>query len=672
MAWGEVTLSPTVVSEYTAADAPSSVIQSSFVRWKGQLLEKRGGWTVFINTTFPGVIKCLHAWEDLEGDPRLAIGSTTNVYMYETGQPQDVTPQYTTSSIATQLSTTIGSPLVEVTDPSSNLSQYSSVVFNTYAAVGGLVLFGQYQLTSSLDSSHYFINAGSNATSTVTNGGAVPSFAVTSGSPVVTVTLANHGKAVGNQVAYLVPTTIGGVTISGVYIVQTVPTANTYTIVAANSATATTTGSMNGGQLNLTRWLVQGPQAVGTGFGAGGYGSGGFGTGVTPVFTPGTKLAATDWWLDNVSEVLVSCPTGGPIFYWTNTNGYANSALVPSAPTANQGMFVSLPSQQIMAWGSSYNGVSDPLQIRWSDAFNFDIWYPTATNQAGGYRIPTGSRIVAGLQGPQQTYWFTDIDLYVGQYVGAPDVWHFNKFASGCGLIAPKAVVNASGAIFWMSQKQFFMISEGAGAAPIQCPVWDVIFQNLNTSYINNICCGANAQFNEVVWYYPSAASTGQNDSYVCYNWQLQAWDYGPIVRTAWIDQSVWGGPIGSSTDGYLYQHETSNDAAGQPISSNFTTGYSSLTNGEDFVFVDYVVPDFKWGQYSQSQTAQIQITFNVVDYPGQTPRTYGPFTVSKQTTAINPRFRGRFMQLKVASSDLGSFWRIGSIRFRYAQDGRR
>ena len=673
MPWGEVTLSPTVTTEYTAADAPSSVVSSSFIRWKGNLVEKRGGWTLFINGVFLGVTRCLHAWDDLEGDSRLAVGTTQRLYVYEAGgQPQDITPQYSTSSITCQLSTTIGSPLVEVADASSNLTLYDSVVFNTYASVGGLVLFGSYPVSSAIDSGHYYINAGANATAAVTNGGAVPQFTVTNGSSTVKVTLANHNEAVGNEVSYPISTTVGGVTIVGLYIVQSVIDTSNYTIVASTSGNTNANGYMNGGKLNLTRWLVNGPQVAGSGWGAGGWGSGGWGTGVSPVFTPGTEITATDWWLDNIGEVLVSCPTGGNLFYWTSTNGYSTSALIPNSPLANNGMFVSLPSQQIMAWGSTYNAISDPLQIRWSDAFNFDVWYPTATNQAGGYHLPTGSRIVSGLQGPQQTYWFTDIDVYVGQYVGPPNVWQFNKFGTGCGLIAPKAVVNASGTIFWMSQKQFFSITENAGVTPIMCPVWDVVFQNLNTNYVNNIRCGANAQFNEVVWYYPSTASTGENDSYVCYNWQTQGWDYGSIIRTAWIDQSVWGGPIGASTDGYLYQHETSNDAAGQPINPTFTTGYVSLTNGEDLVFVDYLVPDFKWGQYSQAQTAQIQITLSVVDYPGQTPRVIGPFTVTQQTTAINPRFRGRFMKLTIASSDLGSFWRIGSIRFRYSADGRR
>ena len=92
----------------------------------------------------------------------------------------------------------------------------------------------------------------------------------------------------------------------------------------------------------------------------------------------------------------------------------------------------------------------------------------------------------------------------------------------------------------------------------------------------------------------------------------------------------------------------------------------------EDLLFVDWMIPDMKWGQYDQSKNAVVNFTFNVVDYPGQTPRTYGPFSASQGTPYISPRFRGRFMSMTVESEDLNSFWRLGSIRYRVAPSGRR
>ena len=210
------------------------------------------------------------------------------------------------------------------------------------------------------------------------------------------------------------------------------------------------------------------------------------------------------------------------------------------------------------------------------------------------------------------------------------------------------------------------------GITAIQCTVWDALYQNLNLNNVYKIRAAANAQFNEIAWYYPSLSGGGEIDSYVKYNTQDQVWDYGSLARLAWVDQSVLGPPIGSGADRYLYQHETSPDAAGTAMNSTFTTGYASLSQGEDFTFVDYLIPDMKWGYFNQTQTASIQITLYVTNYPGDTPTVYGPYTVTQASEYINTRFRGRQVAIKVASNDLGSWWRLGNIRYRYAVDGRR
>ena len=103
----------------------------------------------------------------------------------------------------------------------------------------------------------------------------------------------------------------------------------------------------------------------------------------------------------------------------------------------------------------------------------------------------------------------------------------------------------------------------------------------------------------------------------------------------------------------------------------SFQTGYYSLSEGDYMTFVDWVWPDFKWGQYNQAQTATVQISFLVANYPGDTPTLYGPYSVTQATEYFYTRFRGRLVAVKISSSDLGSFWRIGNVRYRFSKDGR-
>jgi hypothetical protein len=121
-----------------------------------------------------------------------------------------------------------------------------------------------------------------------------------------------------------------------------------------------------------------------------------------------------------------------------------------------------------------------------------------------------------------------------------------------------------------------------------------------------------------------------------------------------------------------VYQHETSYNLANLPMNAYFKTGYFTLSNGNDLVFVDWLLPDMKWGEYSQAPNASLNMTFYVTDYPGDAPKQFGPYTITANTPYIEPRFRGRYVQIEVSSNDLNSFWRLGSMRYRYAVAGRR
>jgi hypothetical protein len=152
----------------------------------------------------------------------------------------------------------------------------------------------------------------------------------------------------------------------------------------------------------------------------------------------------------------------------------------------------------------------------------------------------------------------------------------------------------------------------------------------------------------------------------------LGVWDYGTLGRSAWVDQSVLGPPIGSDpATQLLFQHETSNDADGQAMTPFFRSGYFTISEGDLQTFVDLVWPDFKWGQLSQAQTATVQVSFFVVNYPGDNPVQFGPYSVTKATQYFNTRFRGRLVSVQISSSDVGSFWRVGALRYRYSADGK-
>jgi len=689
---------PGVDQNRTPALNEAAISESNLIRFIPDrqglaLVQKIGGWTQFVPESLSTPIRALHAWQGLSSDTYLASGSGQQLTVFKpvsgtSGRTStDITPQTTDSEPPVSCTTTTGSSgyVVNITDVASNIDNYDVVWIKTQISVGGLILFGLYECyaTSADQFQIYARDVFGNlkyATSAVTNGGAVPDFSTTSGSANVTVTLNNHGYYNGNFFPVLVPTTVGGIVFSGEYTISNVTT-NTFVITAGTVATATTTGFLNGGDASFTFFNGVGPSTAGTGYGILGYGVGGYGTGLPQPSGTGTPITATDWTLDNWGEILLACPLDGPIYYWSPTSGNPIGVIIPNAPPVNNGIFVAMPQRQIVAWGSTFDGIQDPLLIRWCDVGNFNQWVSLVENQAGSFRIPKGSKVVGCIQGPQQGLVWTDLSVWAMQYIGYPDVYGFNEIGTGCGLIAQKAAASMNGVVYWMSQSQFYKMS-GSGPEPIMCPIWDVIFQDLDTDNLDKIRIAPNSRFGEISWYYPTVGSGGEISHYAKYNIYLQQWDYGALQRTAWINQSVLGAPIGAgqlpgSSNYYIVQHETSTNAvnsANEPVAMNsyFQTGYFQLQDGDLLTFIDQWWPDAKWGYYgSEDQTASLLLTFYVTNYAGDTPIAYGPFTLDNATQYITPRLRGRLVSIKIESNDVNTFWRVGNMRYRWQPDGR-
>lgn len=686
MAFGSVTLLPGVNVERTPTLLQAGISASQLIRFKDSLIQKYGGWQKYFNLALNGVPRDLHVWEDLTQTQHLLIGTTTTLYVLTDGALAQITPQTLVSNFTPNFSTVMNSPIVTVVDSNiNNVTVYDSIFFDTPISVGGIVLSGVYPISVTLGGDSYEIVAPNNATSTVNNGGVVPQFTTTLGSANVKVTLPDHGvtaSGAGNIAVFAVATMGNGVTISGDYTVASIIDNNNFNITAANQATSSGAFYMNAGDAQLTYYLNLGPPPVGIGYGVGGYGLGGYGLGqATSSQQTGTPINAADWTSANWGEIAIACPQNGGIYQWDPTSGFTNAGLIATAPPINGGIFVSTTEQILVAWGSSIAeqlGISqDPLLMQWSNEGDYTNWIPTAADQAGNFRIPIGSKIMGGMPTPTQNLIWTDLDCWAMNYLGPPLVFGFNQIGAGAGAISSHAMIQLRGNVYWMGQSNFYVYA-GGGVVVLPCSVWDFVFQNLNTAYSQNVRAMPNTNFNEVGWLFPSNASVnGECDCYVKMNVTEpnNPWDYGPsgaLPRSAWTDQSVLGPPLSTSPSGLIYQQETTMDADGSPLMYSFTTGYFFLAEGEDFVFVDQIYPDFIWGFYGQTQTATVMLTFNITNYPGDTPINYGPYSVTQATEYVSVRFRGRQMSITVAGNDLGSFTRLGRVRYRWSPAGRR
>lgn len=329
---------------------------------------------------------------------------------------------------------------------------------------------------------------------------------------------------------------------------------------------------------------------------------------------------------------------------------------------------------------ASASGVTyDPLLVRFSDVADFAAWFPTATNQAGSFRLPSGSKIIGALQSPLQALIFTDIELWSMQYIGYPLVYGFLKIGLGCGLISQRAVAKIGTITYWMSQQGFFKY-DGSTVTPVRCSVWDRIWNGteaseivpsgsviLDTRYLDNVFAAPNSYFNEITWYYPTVGSNSIVTNYAKYNVLDDVWDVGVLTRTDWVDQSILGPPIAVDGQGILQQHETDDDMDGQAMNSYALTGWFKVEETQIFMSIERILPDF-----IITPGATIFITVMVANYVNDTPTVYGPYAVTSTTEYFIVKARGRVARLLIQSTGRSSFWRNGHNEMLVTPSGRR
>lgn len=680
MAHVPILLQPGVTTQETAELNKTRWSLSKLIRFKDKLLEKRGGWVKFSTTMFTGICRGLKDWRDLAGNFYLAVGTNKRLLVYTISNTYDITPLRDSEDIATPFTTINASRTIKVTDVAHGASVGDGAFVLTPTAIGGLILFGYYEITNVIDADNYEFTAAAPATASVALGGATAAFTTTNLSASVSVSLAKHGYSVGQTYTVYVSTSVGGLTLLGDYVIDTVPTINTLTFTAAATASSTATVSENGGDVRINYLLSPGAEDAepAQGYGIGGYGEGEYGYGA-----PSASLEPPrQWFLEPWGEDLLSVPKNGALYVFDVSGGLFNnpSTVVATAPTASVAMFLAMPQRQVVLLGTEDSTIQNLLLIKWCDVDDYTIWKdvgdPVIPNsQAGWYRIPRGAKIIGGIQGPQSGLIWTDLALWTMTYIGPPFYYGFIEVATGCSLSAAKAVGVIGGITMWHSPSGFFMY-DGSTVRPVPCDVWDKVFANLNSDQIEKITCGPNSLFREFEWHIPSLDGDGENDVSVKFCLNDGVWDFSPsgsVPRTAWIDKNIWGTPIGAAPDGFLYQHEVGTDADGVAMNSYAESGWMSLDEGEHFVFIERLFPNFLF----RGTDATIQITIKMKEFSSDESAdnpvtTLGPFSVTSMTNYAIVRGRNRFASIRYESNDLGSFWRQGNTAMNAWADGKR
>lgn len=639
---------------------------SNLIRFFNGLAQKLGGWTRISNDHLVGTCRGLHAFMDLSLNGYIAAGSEQALQLWKDDNLiYDITPIATTVNLAAPFDTVAGSSVVTVNSAAHGRAVDDWIYVATATYVDGLVLQGRYQVATVPNVNQYTIDAGANAVVGVIGGGTTIAVTSNAASSLVNVTLGAHVFAAGDPILIYVPTVVSTLTLSGSYTMLDPFQFDATAVAAANAGPV----SENGGNVQILYLLAS--QIDPTSpyvYGSGPYGAGAYGLGQD--FSEQLNLRL--WSLANWGQILLASPLNAALYDWTPPIAYNNrAALVANAPAYNTALFVAMPQQQVVSAGTDGGGFLDPLLVKFSDVGDYSsatAWTPLVTNQAGSFRLTSGSRIVGAYQGAVQGYIWTDIDLWIMRYIQPPFIYSFNKVGNAPGLIAERAVGEVRGAVIWCSHNGIFAYT-GESVVPVPCTVWDFFFDSYDPVYSPEIHVGVTADFNEWTMWFPTLGSDGVITSYIKYNASENVWDCGSMNRTAFIDRSDAAPPVGAEgADGLLQAHETSYDADGAAMDSWVETGWMRISEGSYFTQIDRLIPD---QVLNEGATTYVIVT--VQDYPNDpNPRTYGPFTMTEATRFVILRCRGRLIKMRFGSDVVGTFWRLGLPTYLGSPAGRR
>ena len=648
MPLASIKFAPGFDKQSTPYGAEGKWIDGENIRFRYGQPEKIGGWTKLVNDKLIGAVRDQFAWSSLDGTRHLALGTDKKLYLYVEGAIADITPiRATQANLTNPFVTTNGSPIVTVTDAGHGATVGDFVTFTNAAAVGGLDMNAEFEITNVTSSSVYTVTHSSNASSGATGGGSSTvdvdyqisvgpevniygygwGISAWNGTPATVITDQLNEALDATETAIDVDD--GSVFAANDYIlvgqeimkVSSVST-NTLTVIrGVSSITDSTSVSAVGSHDNTTHLdnaTVTIISDVSSGLSFIGWNRAASGS--------TTVIEARYWVFENFGEYLLALASNGSLFKWDKSAGQTTRAALASsnAPTASRHLILSTPDRHIILMGTETTvGTSttqDDLFLRFSSQEDFTDWAPSSINTAGSFRIQDGSKIMTTVRSRGSILIWTDTSLHSLQFIGAPFVFGLTQLAANCGAVSAHCAIDVNGTTFWMSQQAFYMFDGSVKKMP--CTVQDYVFDDFSITQQQLVYVGLNTDFNEITWFYASENSAFI-DRCVIFNYLESIWYTNSMARTTWLDRGVYQLPYATEyeptvlgtnptvlglTDGasVIYVHENGVNNETEALECFLQSGDFDIQDGQELLSVSRYIPDFK----NQTGSADVLLSF--------------------------------------------------------------
>lgn len=635
----ELSLAPGFFSEQTDRGAKGRWKDGNRVRFKDSLPQKLGGWAeaLISGAAVEGIDRAEWEWASLDGQPWIAQGTNSKLYLINRGIRYDITPLRRAVTLTNPFTTTSGSAIVSVEDADHGAEQGDFVRFSGATAVGGLTIDGEYQITAVQDGSHYTITASSPASSSATGGGSVmveydinvglESASQAHGWGTCTYGTGTYGTRRGNCSGLTLPLRIWSLDNFGEDLIASPRGGAVYWWDRTTGPTSRAVLLPDAPRTN-ERVLISdsGDQII--------------------------CLGAYDEVAASSDKMFIRVGAVGSLTEFTITDDEENTVFEERLSTGSyiidgkrtrSGIFIQTDTAQ-------YLMQPDPDQI-------FRIG-----------KIGQGNSTM----GPNAT---VDVD-------GTIYTMAHNKFMTFDGVYR-EIPCPVWGRVF-----------DAESFSPDPSDDEFLIQNGIDVEQGDKVYCFLNKGFSEVWWFYPSPGGAirvtvpeeervttarevravlgidSENDRYVIFNYSENLWYYGVIERTAMSTGGLSYGkdvPFGSDPRGAFWLHETGEDDGDLPMAEYIESFDVQMGEGKQSMHVSQFIPDMK------RLAGTMQITLKAKSRPqGTAYKIFGPYSFTADTGLVGVRAAGRQMAVRFSTADLGTDWRLGDGTFETQPDAER
>ena len=600
---------PGINKEVTDYTGQGKWTDGDMVRFFQGSAQKIKGWEKFISTTLVGAARDMHNYVALDGTRYNVIGTDRKLYIIEEGNAFDITPLRKTSSSLSNPFTTNATTTVVVTDTGHGATKGDFVTFDSFSAIDGLDMNGEFEIQSIVNTAAYTVTTSAAASGSTASGGGTgnakyqisigPEFSVPAfgwgtdtwgaggwGSPSTTsnVTLEARQWSLDNFGQILVATVLNG----GAFEWDPDDGVSTRASAITNAPTASRLGLVSTPDRHI---LFMGTEST-------------IGTPGTQddllirfsrqedrnTYQPTAENTAGSLRIADGSRIVAAERSRGQILVWTDTSLHAMQFIGPP--------------------------------------FTFGL------RQLGQNCGIIGSHAAVDINGV--SYWMSQDSFFLfdGSVKKLPctvEQFVFNN-------------INQTG-------------SENAFAG--HNGEFNEIMWFYNRTGSNQINAIVAYNYLEQTWWTGTLSRTTWTDREV----------YDNPVATEYFEDTVANNEVISGlTDGatQVFLHETGNDADGTAITAFVKSGVVQIAEGNDFAFVSKIIPDIE----NQAGTLNAKLEFK--NYPNNSTSVTKTTSFTDTTDFVSLRGRGREFTVNIVSNTTGTAWRLGTQRFDIQPDGRR